>query len=81
MLYLNSKYYKWEIICVVMNLEVIDIKELTMWYDNARYAYELADEKECIITLFEIAPGEKKMKNLLNEINKVGGTKRNVNCL
>lgn len=73
MLYLNSKYYKWEIICVVMNLEVIDIKELTMWYDNARYAYELADEKECIITLFEIAPGEKKMKNLLNEINKVGG--------
>lgn len=58
---------------MVMNVERIDIKELTMWHDNARYAHELADEKECIITLFEIAPGEKKMKNLLNEINKVGG--------
>lgn len=55
-----------------INIEKIDIDELTMWYDNARYNHELADEKECIITLFEITPGEKKMKNLLNEINRVG---------
>ena len=48
-----------------MTLKKMDFKELTMWYDNARYEYELADEKECIITLFEITPGEKKMKNLL----------------
>ena len=62
MLYLSSKGEK---VYMGMTLKKMDFKELTMWYDNARYEYELADEKECIITLFEITPGEKKMKNLL----------------
>lgn len=69
MLYLSSKGEK---VYMGMTLKKMDFKELTMWYDNARYEYELADEKECIITLFEITPGEKKMKNLLSEIIRIG---------
>lgn len=53
-------------------LKEVSIGELHMWYDNARYEYELADEKECITTLFESIPGKTKMLNLLAEIIRVG---------
>ena len=61
MLYLSSKGEK---VYMGMTLKKMDFKELTMWYDNARYEYELADEKECIITLFEITPDKINMNSV-----------------
>lgn len=52
--------------------ESLSPDELQMWLDNARYDYELADEKECIQVLFNSTPGRKKMISLLKSIIQVG---------
>ena len=52
--------------------------ELHMWLENARYDYELTDERECIQALFNTTPGKIKMLKLLEDIVEVGYLKESL---